>query len=124
MVKVLQYPVLPLATRYPTIGPSTNAMMMDVNGLAGSIELYFGRDVLQRGTELVPRQWKGFDEGLRRYQGEITDKAGVQQRFEKKLRRAQRAVPGLHRGPRLDRDEFNCGPAQAGVSRRRPSRAP
>ena len=87
-IKVLQYPVLPLATRYPTIGPS-GVVMMDVNGLAGSIELYFGRDVLQRGTELVPVQWKGFDEGLRRYQGEITDKAGVQQRFEKKLRRAE-----------------------------------
>ena len=87
-IKVLQYATLPLASRYPTLGPS-GIVVMDVNGLAGSIELYYGRDVLEQGTELVPVQWKGFDEGLRRYQDEITDKAGVQQRFDDKLRAAE-----------------------------------
>jgi hypothetical protein len=79
---------LPLASRYPTIGPS-GVVVMDVNELAGSIELYFGRDVLEQGPQLVPVQWKGFDEGLRRYQGEITDKAAVQRRFDDKLAEAE-----------------------------------
>lgn len=57
--------------------------------MAGSIELYFGRDVLEQSAKLVPVQWKGFDEGMRRYQGEITDKAGVQQRFDDKLHAAE-----------------------------------
>jgi len=87
-IKVLQYATLPLASRYPTIGPS-GVVVMDVNELAGSIELYFGRDVLEQGPQLVPVQWKGFDEGLRRYQGEITDKAAVQRRFDDKLAEAE-----------------------------------
>jgi hypothetical protein len=37
-ILVLQYPRLPLAAEYPTIGP-TGLVAMDVNGLAGSIEL-------------------------------------------------------------------------------------
>jgi hypothetical protein len=34
-------------------------------------------------------QWKGFDEGVRRYQGEITRKKLVQDRFEAKLRQCE-----------------------------------
>jgi hypothetical protein len=35
---------------------------MNVNGLACSIEMYFGVDVLTRNNELIPIQWKGFEE--------------------------------------------------------------
>ena len=87
-IVVLQYPQLPLAAEYPTIGP-TGLVAMDVNGLAGSIELYLGPDVLTDSGDLIPVQWKGFDEGVRRYQGEITRKKLVQDRFEVKLRQCE-----------------------------------
>jgi hypothetical protein len=90
-IKVLQYPFLPLATTYPTLGPSGD-VVMDVNGLACSIELYLGKDVLMSEGFLSPVQWKGFDEGLRRYQGEITNKARIQERFKAKLRDAERST--------------------------------
>ena len=61
-VSIIRYPPVPYATNYPTIGPQGN-VLMDVNGLAGSIELYFGLDVLQQPDgELTPVQWKGYDQ--------------------------------------------------------------
>jgi hypothetical protein len=52
-IRVRQYPHLDLATHYPTLGPppaDTSVAITDVNGLAGSIELYLGRDVLTSPT--------------------------------------------------------------------------
>src|SRR6266699_6629657 len=51
-IRLIQYPPLGLARQYPTLGPPTvrsHAVAIeqaDVNGLAASIELYLGRDVL------------------------------------------------------------------------------
>jgi hypothetical protein len=60
---------------------------MDINGLAGSLELYFGLDVLRDGDgNLSPVQWRGYVDGVKRYQGEILDKARLQARFREKLR--------------------------------------
>lgn len=87
-IKVLQYPPLAIARDYPTLGP-TGVANMDVNGLSGSIELYVGRDVLERDGTLLPVQWKGFDEGLRQYQGEVGSKRVIHERFEAKLRAAE-----------------------------------
>lgn len=83
-IKVLKYPDISLAKRYPTIGP-TGKKKMNVNGLACSIEMYFGIDVLTKDNELIPVQWKGFDEKVKKYQGEIADKNYVQEAFRKKL---------------------------------------
>lgn len=83
-IVVLQYPPLPIAAAYPTIGPSGD-VEMDVNGLAASIELYLGADALSDGGKLTPVQWKGFDEGSRRYQGEILGKRLVHERFARRL---------------------------------------
>jgi hypothetical protein len=59
---------------------------MDVNGLAASIELYLGEDVVRDGSgDLIPIQWKSYDPSLKRYQGEITDKRGCWKRFSEKL---------------------------------------
>jgi hypothetical protein len=84
-VKVFNYPDLAIATDYPTLGPQ-GIIEMNINGLAGSIELYFGHDVLLNpdGT-LTPVQWKGFDPTLRQYQGEILNKTELQARFYRKL---------------------------------------
>jgi hypothetical protein len=84
-IKILRYPDIAIAKKYPTIGP-TGKKKMNVNGSACSIEMYFGSDVLTRDNELIPIQWKGFDDKEKKYQGEIVDKNYVQDRFKKKLR--------------------------------------
>ena len=54
-IVVLKYPALESAINYPTLGP-TGVVNMDVNRLAGSIELYFGNDVFEVGwKEWTPK---------------------------------------------------------------------
>ena len=84
-IAVQHYPDLPLARNYPTIGPAGEALM-DVNGLAGSIEIYLGEDVLRNSNgSLSPVQWTGYDRKVHAYQGEIQDKKKVLDRFWDKL---------------------------------------
>ena len=84
-IVVRTYPRVVLAEDYPTLGP-TGLAHMDVNGLAGSLELYMGSDVLA-DTEgvLSPVQWLGFDQKLRTYQGAVLNKDAIHKRFDKKL---------------------------------------
>jgi hypothetical protein len=57
---------------------------MDVNRLAGSIELYVGTDVITDDKrQFRPVQWKGYMGKVRAYQGELVDKAAVQRAFLK-----------------------------------------
>jgi len=89
-IRVIQYPPIDLASSYPTLGPPTvdsplgSLSLADVNGSAGSIELYLGRDVLARedGT-LRPVQWKSFIPGMARYQGEVIEKELIHVRYSK-----------------------------------------
>jgi hypothetical protein len=89
-------PDLPALGEYPTIGPSGPALM-DINGMAASIELYFGLDTLATldGT-LAPIQWTGYERSVETYQGELLAKSEVQARFRDKLARA-RVDPGFSR---------------------------
>ena len=89
-IAVLHYPALESLHSYPTIGP-TGTVPLDVNGLAGSIELYLGNDVLSSDH---PVQWKGFSESMRAYQGEIMHKASLQEKFWRKVERTK-ANPDL-----------------------------
>ncbi|MDA0242714.1 MAG: HEPN/Toprim-associated domain-containing protein [Chloroflexi bacterium] len=84
-IRILNYPYLEFATRYPTLGPSgTNEN--DINKLAVSIELFFGSDLLKdEKGEFIPIQWKGYDSSLNQYQGEILRKNELQQLFRNKL---------------------------------------
>jgi len=84
-IKVLKYPDILLAKKYPTKGPTGNRKM-NINGSACGIELYFGRDVLTMDSELMPIQWKGFNEKENKYQGEIAEKHFVQEAYRKKLK--------------------------------------
>jgi HEPN/Toprim N-terminal domain 1 len=86
---VLRYPAIDLARRYPTLGPN-GLSEMNVNGLAGSIELYLGVDVLTEpdGT-LSPVQWRSYSEGMKTYQGEVMHKTDIQKRFREKVRTAE-----------------------------------
>jgi hypothetical protein len=89
-IAVLSYPDLEILRSYPTLGPSGNTNL-DVNGLAASIELYFGSDVL-RGPDgsLAPVQWKGYVEPMASYQGEVLGKAKLQTAFSRKLAIAEK----------------------------------
>lgn len=76
--RVMLYPNLELGYEYPTLGPQ-GRVEMDVNGLAASIELYLGSDVLyQDDATLTPVQWTGFSSKLNTYQGEVINKKQIQ----------------------------------------------
>jgi hypothetical protein len=84
-IRILRYPDIPLARDYPTLGP-TGSARADVNGLAASIELYLGTDVLQEPDgSLMPIQWTGFDSKMKRFQGELVGKRSCMKRFEQKV---------------------------------------
>ncbi|WP_433630268.1 HEPN/Toprim-associated domain-containing protein [Chryseobacterium cucumeris] len=84
-IKVLKLPDLKLAKRYPTLGP-TGVRRMNINGLACGIEMYLGSDVLIEQDAYIPIHWKAFNEKENKYQGEISDKKLVQEKFRKKLK--------------------------------------
>ncbi|MFB6689183.1 hypothetical protein ACFCX3_01485 [Streptomyces virginiae] len=95
-IKVLRYPPIELASRYPTLGPPTEEAPVgrisaaDVNGLAGSIELYLGEDVLRSPDgALRPVQWSSYSKGSKQYHGEVTDKRDIQAAYQRKLVKAQ-----------------------------------
>lgn len=85
---VTRLPDFDLARAYPTVGPQ-GEHVMDVNGLAGSIEMYLGSDVLTVDGELQPVAWGGYVSRLSAYQGEISDKDRVQERFRMKVAAAK-----------------------------------
>jgi len=88
-VVALHYPDLELLRAYPTLGPGGLASL-DVNGLAGSIELYLGDDVLRDSYgSLSPVQWKGYSETLKQYQGEVLEKARIHSAFNAKVARCK-----------------------------------
>ncbi|MFH1110868.1 MAG: HEPN/Toprim-associated domain-containing protein [Planctomycetota bacterium] len=87
-IKVRSYPNLELLGNYPTLGPGGLATM-DVNGLAGSIELYLGQDVLFQDGMPPPVQWRGYVESLGKYQGEVMHKSRLRASFQRKIERCR-----------------------------------
>lgn len=87
-IAVLYYPDLEALRHYPTLGPS-GLSKMDINGLAASIELYLGEDVLSEGGAPTPVQWKGFSEALGKYQGEVMHKTRLHSAFQQKAGRCR-----------------------------------
>lgn len=79
-IKLMKYPELDYTKNYPTIGPQ-GEVCMNINGLACSIELYFGKDVLIEDNKYIPIQWTGYNGKLKRYQGEILYKTSLKKRF-------------------------------------------
>jgi hypothetical protein len=87
-IHVLTCPSTALARSYPTDGPN-GLVVQDINGAACSIELYFGRDILERSGQLVPVKWRGFNESVKRYQGEIQFKDSLKSAFLAKVNAAR-----------------------------------
>lgn len=84
-IKVISYPSYELLNSYPTIGPG-GIQELDVNGLAGSIELYLGEECIKdSGNQLYPVQWKGYMQDLDAYHGEVINKSQIQKKFYRKL---------------------------------------
>jgi len=84
-IRVLKFPNISLAKKYPTVGP-TGKKNMNINGLACGIEMYLGKDILTKEEKLIPIRWKNFNEKEQKYQGEIIEKTFVQEEFRKKLK--------------------------------------
>jgi len=94
-IQIIRYPDLALARQYPTLGPPTaeastsSVSLADINGLACSIELYLGKDILSRPDgSFYPVQWKSFMPGINRYQGKVIGKADIHDAFRAKYARA------------------------------------
>jgi hypothetical protein len=83
-IKITHYPDISLAESYPAVGPN-GLSKQNINKLACGIELYLGEDVLRNDGSLIPVQWKGYDERLGRYQGEILHKLEIQRKFQEKM---------------------------------------
>lgn len=89
-IRILKLPEIEIARAYPTIGPTLN-QNIDINGLACSIELFFGADILKNEDGgFTPIRWTGYKDRIKKYQGEIQDKGKLQERFRNKLYRAER----------------------------------
>lgn len=87
--RLLLFPEIEIAKNYPTLGP-TGEVEMDINGLACSIEIFTGSDVLKNENgNFYPIQWKGYNKKLNAYQGEILEKKRVQEKFQMKLENAK-----------------------------------
>ena len=89
-IKILHYPDIEICNNYPTIG-AQGIKTMNINKLAASIELYLGNDSITNSDgKLEPVQWKGFIEGIGEYQGVITNKERVKDRFRKILKKSDK----------------------------------
>lgn len=91
--RVLHYPDLPHLTSYPTKdSASATVSMTNVNGVAGSLEMYLGKDVLTINGTLAPVHLGNFIPAVQRQQGALSKshKRLVQEAFEKKIKTAQR----------------------------------
>ncbi|MCG0285383.1 HEPN/Toprim-associated domain-containing protein [Streptomyces sp. PSAA01] len=91
--QVLHYPDLPLLASYPTIdSASPTVSMTNVNGVAGSLEMYLGRDVLTINGALAPIHLGTFIPAVQRHQGALskTHKGLIHKAFEEKIRTARR----------------------------------
>lgn len=89
--RIVHYPPLDMLSAYPVLDRgSSTVTLQDVNGSAGGLEMYLGRDVLAAGGVLAPVQWGGFVDGQQAYQGSLAkrEKVRVQKEFRKKARRA------------------------------------
>ena len=85
-LKIVQYPNIKICEKYPTVGPQ-GEVVMDVNGLAGSIEMYLGKEVLTNDGELEKIMWTSYMDDVQKYQGELINKKDVNKRFDEIIKK-------------------------------------
>ncbi|MGW9029319.1 HEPN/Toprim-associated domain-containing protein [Streptomyces sp. NPDC055722] len=97
--QVLHYPDLPLLAKYPTVGTASPAVTVtDVNGVAGSLEMYLGTDVLTIGGALAPVQLGAYEPAMQRQQGALSKhhKRLVHKAFRAKVKAARQGQQSDH----------------------------
>lgn len=85
-VRVMHLPDLDFCNNYPTIGPIRNENT-NINGKACSIEMFLGQDILKVNGKYEAVLWKGYEDKMQTYQGEIVNKKGVEDKFREKIKR-------------------------------------
>lgn len=89
-IKLLALPNLEFARSYPTIGPQ-GVISVDINGRACSIELYLGQNIIKDfDGDFIPVKWSSLDSRQNDYQGEIIQKAQIQDRFKEVVARIEK----------------------------------
>lgn len=87
-IRIVHYPNIDLAAAYPTRDGDKRSTE-DVNGRAGSIELYLGAEVLaQEGRP--PVRWGGENSAVGARQGAIERKRAIQEGFRRKVHDASK----------------------------------
>lgn len=88
-VRVISYPNIRRANRYPTIGTNGKVVFDNINGRACSIELYLPDFLLKNGQQFSPVEWESRmktrigDMEHHEYQGVISSKADIEIKFKK-----------------------------------------
>lgn len=102
-VCVMALPAIPLARRYPTLGPA-GSKTMDVNGSAAAIELYLGKGPLSGANgALRPVRWTEWRPKIGRYQGAVEGKQEVAHAFLRDLDAGGTPAALRRRFPDMDR---------------------
>jgi len=79
---ILTYPHLPLLENYPT----SNNKLENVNGIAGSIEMYLGKDILQANEGFIPIELSK----QKIPQGKIKSKDNLQKKYYQKVKQCKK----------------------------------
>jgi hypothetical protein len=85
-VRVLHYPELESLRKYPTYDVEGDIVELDVNGRAGSLEMYHGSDVLTVDGKRPPVRWTGYQTKVSTYQGVVDFKGDLGKKFHKKVK--------------------------------------
>lgn len=89
-IKICTYPNIKFASQYPTMGVNRKIVNDDINGRAGSIEIYLPTRMLQDNSgKLYYVTWKSLDEKTREYQGEVSNKSEIFKHFLKYKHRVE-----------------------------------
>jgi HEPN/Toprim N-terminal domain 1 len=101
-IRLLTLPDAQVALDYPTVGPQ-GLQKMDVNGMAGGIELYLGPGALHDGTgQFRPVRWTGYNRKLNRYQGEVEGKREIVELYIEQLDTCASSEEARERFPDMD----------------------
>lgn len=90
--RILHYPDIPLLRAYPVERPDSGNAVEDVNGWAGSLEMYLGENLLlDRNGQLIPVQQKGEPDGPQQLQGTLPEhhKRRINKAFMRVAKRAK-----------------------------------
>ncbi|MCE5174734.1 MAG: hypothetical protein ABFC90_01950 [Bacteroidales bacterium] len=88
-MKIQHYPDIDILRNYPSISPDGSLQNVNVNSLAGSLEMYLGVDLLKDDNgSLYPIIWSSYEFSLEKYQGGLSKlaKEKIDKSFRIKLK--------------------------------------